>query len=91
MISQYDVEIDQDGNGATLAIKPDSKGVSDMSDYMLFVISYTVLANGWTNTKTIRAIDEADALATFVEVWERDGSSIDELSSYYVETACLIA
>jgi len=55
-----------------------------MSDYMLFSITYTVLANGWTNSKTIRAIDEADALATFVEAWERDGSTIDELTSYYV-------
>lgn len=55
-----------------------------MSDYMLFSITYTVLANNWSNSKTIRAIDEADALATFVESWERDGSSIDELSSYYV-------
>ena len=55
-----------------------------MSDYMLFSITYNVLANGWTNSKTIRAIDEADALSTFVESWERDGSSIEELSSYYV-------
>ena len=55
-----------------------------MSHYMLFSITYTVLANGWINSKTIRAVDEADALATFVEVWERDGSNIDELSSYYV-------
>lgn len=55
-----------------------------MSDYMLFSITYTVLANNWTNTKTIRAIDEADALATFVEVWERDGSTIEEISSYYI-------
>jgi hypothetical protein len=55
-----------------------------MSDYMLFTITYTVFANGWINSKTIRAKDEADALATFVEVWERDGSTIDELSSYYV-------
>ena len=55
-----------------------------MSDYMLFSITYNVLANGWTNSKTIRAIDEDDALSTFVEAWERDGSTIDELSSYYV-------
>jgi len=55
-----------------------------MSDYMLFTITYTVLANGWTNSQTIRAIDEADALSTFVEVWERDGSTIDELSSFYI-------
>jgi hypothetical protein len=55
-----------------------------MSEYMLFSITYTVLANGWTNSKAIRAIDEADALGTFVEAWERDGSTIDELSSYYV-------
>ena len=55
-----------------------------MSDYMLFTITYSVLANGWTNSKTIRAKDEADALTTFAENWERDGSTIEELSSYYV-------
>ena len=55
-----------------------------MTDYMLFSITYTVLANGWTSSKTIRAKDEADALATFAESWERDGSTIEELSSYYV-------
>ena len=56
----------------------------EMSDYMLFTISYTVLANGWTNRKTIRAKDDADALSTFAESWERDGSSIEELSSFYI-------
>jgi len=55
-----------------------------ISNQMLFTVAYTVLANGWTEKKFIRATDDKAALELFCEWWERDGSSIEELSSFYI-------
>jgi hypothetical protein len=55
-----------------------------ISNQMLFTVAYTVLANGWTEKKFIRATDDKVALELFCEWWERDGSSIEELSSFYI-------
>lgn len=52
---------------------------------MLWNVRYTVLANGWESTRQVQAETEKKALELFVEYWERDGSSIDELSSYGIQ------
>jgi hypothetical protein len=51
---------------------------------ILYYVTYTVSINRWTYTKTIRATNEISALELFCEWWERDGSRIEELSSYFI-------
>ena len=55
-----------------------------VSNQFFFTVTYTLLTNGWCSQRTVRAVDDKSALLLFAEWWERDGSQIEELSSFYI-------